>query len=194
MLAEQIHAEIAESIVVKQRMLAEQVATLAVIADAMLAALRNGGKLLFFGNGGSAADAQHLATEFVSKFRRNRQALAALALTTDTSLLTAIGNDFSFDDVFVRQIEALGRPGDVAFGLSTSGNSRNVVMAMQTARANGLTTIGFTGANGGQLKDEVELCFCAPSDSTARIQEAHITAAHAICEVIERELGIPQNR
>lgn len=194
MSAELIQAEIQESIATKRRMLSDHIAVLALIADTMTAALRGGNKLLFFGNGGSAADAQHIATEFVSKFRRNRQALAAIALTTDTSLLTAIGNDFTFDDVFTRQIEALGMPGDVAFGLSTSGNSRNVVNALQLARARGLITIGFTGADGGQLKDAAEFCFRAPSDSTARIQEAHITAAHAICEVIERELGIPQNR
>jgi D-sedoheptulose 7-phosphate isomerase len=182
----QIAAEFAESIQIKQRVLAEQLPALSRILQVLLKALGAGNKVLLFGNGGSAADAQHIAAELVSKFRRNRGALPAIALTTDTSILTSIGNDFGFEHAFARQIEALGQIGDVAIGLSTSGNSPNVLHGLHLASEMGLTAIGFTGQNGGKLKDVVDICFHAPSQSTARIQEIHITAAHALCELIEQ--------
>lgn len=182
----QIAAEFAESIQIKQRVLDEQLPVLSHILQVLLKALGTGNKVLLFGNGGSAADAQHIAAELVSKFRRNRGALPAIGLTTDTSILTSIGNDFGFEYAFSRQIEALGQIGDVAIGLSTSGNSPNVLNGLSMASDMGLTTIGFTGQDGGKLKDVVDICFHAPSQSTARIQEVHITAAHALCELVEQ--------
>lgn len=179
---------IGESIQVKKRVLEEQIATLNEIVGVLLRSLRSGHKVLLFGNGGSAADSQHIAAELVSKFRRERQALPAIALTTDTSILTSIGNDYSFDDIFARQVEAWGQEGDVAIGISTSGNSANVLKAFRMARDKGLTTVGLTGLDGGKLKDAVDVCFRAPSQSTPRIQEVHITVAHAICELLEQEL------
>ena len=182
-------AELEESIQVKKQVLDEQMPVLAEIAGSLLHALRAGHKILFFGNGGSAADSQHIAAELVSRFRRDREALPAIALTTDTSILTSVGNDYSFAEVFARQIAALGRPGDVALGISTSGNSPNVLQAMQVAKARGLVTVGFTGREGGKLKDSVDLCLRVPSQNTARIQEAHITVAHILCEIIEQEFS-----
>jgi D-sedoheptulose 7-phosphate isomerase len=155
-------------------------------ASAIREAHRAGGKLLIFGNGGSAADAQHMAAELVNRFQREREALAALALSTDTSVLTAIGNDYSFDRVFVRQIEALGRPGDVALGISTSGRSASVVTALETARSRGLKTIALTGRDGGAAGAAADVHVNVPDESTARIQEVHRTLIHAICELIER--------
>jgi D-sedoheptulose 7-phosphate isomerase len=149
----------------------------------------HGGKLLICGNGGSAADAQHVAAEFVGRFARERAAWPAMALTTNTSILTAIGNDYSFDRVFARQVEAFAVPGDVIVGISTSGNAANVIAAMKTARELGCQTIGFTGENGGRLKDGVDICLHAPSNVTARIQEVHIVVWHIVCEMIEQELS-----
>ena len=146
---------------------------------------RAGGKLLIFGNGGSAADAQHMAAELVNRFQRERAALAALALSTDASILTSIANDYSFDRVFVRQIEALGRPGDVALGISTSGGSPSVVTALESARAKGLRTIALTGRDGGAAALVADVHVNVPSDSTARVQEVHTTLIHAICELVE---------
>ena len=144
-----------------------------------------GGKLLVFGNGGSAADAQHLAAELVNRFQREREAIAAVALTTDASILTSVANDFSFDRVFVRQIEALGRPGDVALGISTSGTSANVVKGLETARARGLKTIALTGRDGGAVGKAADVHVNVPDESTARVQEVHGTLIHAICELVE---------
>lgn len=153
----------------------------AVIREATTA----GGKLLVFGNGGSAADAQHLAAELVNRFQRERAAIAAIALTTDASILTSVANDYSFDRVFVRQIEALGQPGDVALGISTSGGSANVVKALETARAKGLKTIALTGRDGGAVGTLVDVHVNVPEQSTARVQEVHRTLIHAMCELIE---------
>ncbi len=147
-----------------------------------------GGTVLLFGNGGSAADAQHMAAEFVSRFARERRALAAIALSTDTSILTAIGNDYSFDRVFVRQVEALGRPGDVAIGISTSGGSANVVQALEIARARGLRTIALTGRDGGAVGAAAEIHINVPDASTARVQEVHRTLIHVMCELVERSV------
>ncbi len=153
----------------------------ALSADAVAA----GGKLLFFGNGGSAADAQHLATELTVRFETDRRALPALALTTDTSTLTAIGNDLGFDALFARQIEAIGRPGDVAIGLTTSGRSPNVLRGLAAARAAGLTAAALSGRGGGDLVGLADPLLVVPADSTARIQEMHILLGHALCGVLE---------
>ncbi|MGH7493000.1 MAG: D-sedoheptulose-7-phosphate isomerase [bacterium] len=182
-------AELEDSIQVKRQVIAEQLAPLVEIVRLLLLAVREGNKIILFGNGGSAADSQHIAAELVSRFRRDREALPAIALTTDTSILTSVGNDYSFDEVFARQIAALGRRGDVAFALSTSGNSPNVLKAVKKAKEKGLATVGFTGQQGGHLKDSADICFRVPSQNTARIQEAHITAAHVMCEIIEREFS-----
>ncbi len=186
----QIAAIFEESVRVKERVIETQSETLAAITRLLIRALADGGKILIFGNGGSAADAQHIAGELVGRFLRERQALAAMALTTDTSIMTAIGNDYSFERVFARQIEALGQPGDVALAISTSGRSRNIVAALETARARGMATVAFTGEDGGELPGRVDYCFRVPSTSTPRIQEAHIAAGHAICELVELALGV----
>lgn len=151
-------------------------------------ALVNGNKVLFFGNGGSASDAQHLAAEFVVRYHKDRQALGAIALTTDTSILTAHSNDYSFDTVFDRQIAALGQAGDIAIGLSTSGNSSNVVNGIKTAKELGIWTCAFTGASGGQLLDLADDCVRIASDETARIQEGHIIVGHWLCEALDEKL------
>ena len=150
-------------------------------------ALRAGQKIMFFGNGGSAADAQHLATELVVRYRVNRRALPAIALTTDTSALTAIGNDFGFESLFSRQVEAICRAGDVAIGISTSGNSENVVRGLQAAKAAGAITVAFTGDGGGRLAGQVDVSIFIPSKITARIQEMHLMLGHALCDLLERE-------
>lgn len=151
-------------------------------------AFRSRRKLLIAGNGGSAADAQHFAGELVSRFYFDRPAIAAIALTTDTSVLTAIGNDYGFEKVFSRQIEALGKKGDVFIAISTSGNSLNVLKALEQARLQGLTTIGLTGRSGGLMKPLCDICICVPSESTPRIQECHLVLEHALCACIEEEL------
>ena len=159
----------------------------AVVAAARMVreATGAGGKLLVFGNGGSAADAQHLAAELVNRFQRERKAIAAIALTTDASILTSVANDFSFDRVFVRQIEALGRPGDVALGITTSGGSANVVKALEAAKAKGLNTIALTGRDGGAAGKLADIHVNVPEALTARVQEVHATLIHALCELIE---------
>jgi D-sedoheptulose 7-phosphate isomerase len=161
------------------------VEALALIARSLGA----GGKLLLFGNGGSAADAQHIAAELVIRYQTRRRALAAIALTTDTSALTACGNDFGFEAIFERQIEALGRPPDVVLALSTSGNSENVLRGLRQARAMRLPTVGFTGGAGGRMRDLCDVLIVVPSTVTARIQEMHITIAHVLCKALEQTLG-----
>jgi phosphoheptose isomerase len=157
------------------------------IADRIAQTLRAGGKLLIAGNGGSAADAQHFATELVVRFERRRAAFAALALSTDTSVLTAAANDFGYDRVFARQIEALGRPGDVALGISTSGESAHVLRGIEAATALGLRTIALTGRDGGPLGAAAAIHINVPDASTARVQEVHMTIIHAVCALVERE-------
>jgi D-sedoheptulose 7-phosphate isomerase len=157
--------------------------------DAWEQAVRGGGKILLFGNGGSAADAQHIATELVVRLHVNRPSISAIALTTDTSALTAAANDFGFESVFARQIEGLGRKGDLALGLSTSGDSGNVVRGLETARRLGLATAAFTGETGGKLIGIVDHCLCIPSADSARIQEMHITLGHLLCAGLEARLG-----
>lgn len=157
-------------------------------AQAMRDALRAGQKLLVFGNGGSASDAQHMAAELVGRFQRERAALAAIALTTDTSILTSIANDYSFKQVFGRQIEAIGQAGDVALGISTSGESPNVALALQVAKAKGMKAIALTGRDGGSVGRAADIHVNVPDQSTARVQEVHRTLIHVMCEVIEEDL------
>jgi D-sedoheptulose 7-phosphate isomerase len=157
-------------------------------AETLKAAFAKGGQLLVFGNGGSALDAQHFAAELVGRFSRERRALAAIALTTDTSIITSIANDYSFDKVFTRQIEALGRRGDVAWGISTSGTSRNVLDALRFAKSRGLSTIALTGRDGGAIGAAADLHLNVPHQVTARIQEVHRTLIHAVCELVERQV------
>ncbi len=161
-------------------------------AEALVTALRGGRTLLFFGNGGSAADAQHLAAEFVNRYVRDRPALPALALTTDTSVLTSIANDSEFKSVFARQVEAIGRPGDVAVGISTSGRSANVIEGLRTARARRLVTIGFCGEGGGAMRGLCDHLISVPSKTTARIQEVHILVGHILCQIVEETLYPPK--
>ncbi len=151
-------------------------------------ALQNGNKILFFGNGGSAADAQHLATELTVRYVKNRKAMAALSLSTDTSALTAIGNDFSFDDIFSRQIEALGREGDVAIAISTSGKSENVIRALEQAQSQGMIPAALSGRDGGRFQGLADPLIVVPSEVTAHIQEMHITLGHLLCEFLESSL------
>ncbi len=179
----------------EQRKVAE--ATEAALGDAFAgllaacaASIRGGGKILLFGNGGSAADAQHLATELTVRYKKDRKAIAAIALTTDSSALTAGGNDLGFDHIFARQIEALGRPGDIALGISTSGKSPNVVLALKQAKSMGLVTAAFSGRNGGDLPGLARHLLVVPSDTTARIQEMHITLGQMLCGALEIELGL----
>jgi len=167
------------------RGLAEQVA---LAASLCIDALRARGKILFAGNGGSAADAQHLAGELVSRFNYDRPGLCGIALTTDTSALTAIGNDYGYEYLFARQVEAVGRAGDVFIGISTSGKSPNVLRALDAAKAAGLRTIGFCGRSGGLMKERCDVSLCAPSDHTPKIQEAHIVIGHTICALIEGQI------
>jgi D-sedoheptulose 7-phosphate isomerase len=155
-------------------------------ARALERALRAGGKVLLFGNGGSAADAQHVAAELVGRFARERAPLPAVALTTDTSALTAISNDYGFEQVFARQLLALGRAGDVAVAISTSGRSRNVLVAAEAARARGLTVVALTGGDGGDLARLADICVNVPSSDTARVQECHLAVEHVICDMVER--------
>ncbi len=160
--------------------------------DVSAESVRNGNKILFFGNGGSAADAQHLATELTIRFHKDRAAIPALALTTDTSALTAAGNDIGFERIFSRQIEALGRAGDVAVGISTSGNSPNVLLALEEARRRAIVTIGLSGKDGGKMRDLCDILLIVPSQTTARIQEMHITLGHMFCAALEEKLGYLQ--
>ena len=162
--------------------------TARAVAAAMLAALRAGNKILLIGNGGSAADAQHIAAEIVGRYKQDRPAWAAMALTTDTSALTAIGNDFGFEQVFARQVQGLGRRGDVLLALTTSGRSRNILAALSSARDRGLITVGFTGSKGGTLGALCDHLVVAPSDDTPVIQQIHLAVAHGICDEIEQTL------
>jgi D-sedoheptulose 7-phosphate isomerase len=181
-------AALAESSEVKRQAADCLPADIARVAAAVAGSLGAGGKVLLFGNGGSAADAQHIAGELVGRFLLDRPALPAVALTTDTSVLTCVANDYAFEEVFARQVEALAKPGDVVIAISTSGNARNVIRGAEAARTAGATVIGMTGATGGALADLCDLCIRAPSEVTARIQEVHITAGHVICELVERAL------
>ena len=182
--------QISESITVKEAMLAdaELIAQVETIGDLIVDSYRNGGKVLLAGNGGSAADAQHIAAELVSRFTFDRPALPAMALTTDTSILTAISNDYGYESLFSRQLEANAKPGDVFIAISTSGNSPNIVRALTTASELGIATIGLTGATGGQMADLCRVCINIPSTDVPRIQEGHITIGHILCATTEHLL------
>ncbi len=184
------------SIATKQSLLRSQevVSTVAKVSELLVDALKQGKKVLLFGNGGSAADAQHIAAELVGRFAFDRPPLAALALSVNSSCVTAISNDYGFDQVFSRQLEALARPGDIAIGISTSGNSLNVQDAMSVAKKIGLHTVALTGRTGGSLRNMVDHCICAPSDETPRIQECHILIGHIISELVEREIFHEEGR
>jgi phosphoheptose isomerase len=181
---------IRETIALHERAIVASAAAVSEAAGVITTALKHGGKLLAFGNGGSAADAQHVAAELVGRFQRERRALAAIALTTDTSILTSVANDSQFDRVFARQVEALGKPGDVALGISTSGSSPNVLAAFAVARAAGVKTIALTGHDGGRLGTVADVHINVPSSSTPRVQEVHRTLLHVLCELIEEELTV----
>ena len=187
-MKEQIISRLRESADLKLRFAKESVADVEEAASIIIKSLKSGGKILIFGNGGSAADSQHIAAEFVNRYSKTRKAFAALALTTDTSILTSVPNDGSFNDVFSRQIEALGCKGDVVWGLTTSGTSENVIKGFKTAKSMGLKTIAFTGQDKSKLVKSTECCVSVPSKSTPRVQELHITLAHIVCELVEESL------
>lgn len=188
-MRDKIEKTIKESIAVKEAFIKSEISNLETAARTIIESLKKGGKVLVFGNGGSASDSQHIAAELVGRFKKERQPLAALALTVNTSILTAIANDYGYDAVFSRQVEALGRPGDVAIAISTSGKSGNVLEAVKKARLVGLKTIGLSGCGGGKLKEICDINIVVPSNDTARIQEAHIMAGHIICELVEEGNG-----
>jgi len=186
-----ISSNLVQSIMAKEAFAKESADSIVALAVQIIETFNNGGKLLIFGNGGSAADAQHMAAEFVNRFLINRRPLPALALTTDTSVLTSIGNDFSYDLIFVKQIQALGKPEDLALGISTSGTSANVVKALATARDMGLKTAALTGGNhppSGEINIVCDLILNVPSDSTPRIQESHLWVEHLLCEMVENSI------
>ncbi len=184
------------SIATKQLLLSNQevIADIARVSEIMVAAFEKGNKVFLFGNGGSAADSQHIAAEFVGRFAFDRPPLPALALSVNTSCLTAIGNDYGFDLTFARQLEALAKPGDVAIGISTSGNSPNVLQGLAAAKKLGLHTVAFAGCTGGKMKNAADFCICAPSNETPRIQECHILIGHIISGLVEATIFHEQSR
>ncbi len=184
----QIESSLNESISIRTELLSNCVEPVTQIANIMVESFRKGHSLYLMGNGGSAADAQHISGELVGRFKKDRSPLPALALTTDTSVLTAIANDFGYDQCFERQVDAFVKEGDVVIGLSTSGNSLSIIKAAQTAKKKGAKTIAFTGKGGGRIKEFVDVCLEIPSTDTARIQECHITIGHILCSIIEKEL------
>ena len=167
----------------------EQIEHIAAASALMAKALRAGRKIIWFGNGGSATQSQHMAAEFVGRFQRERRSLPSISLTENMASVTAIGNDYAFEQIFSRQLEGLAQPGDVAIGLSTSGNSPNVLRALQAAKVLELTTLGLTGKTGGRMSELCDLCICVPSTVTARIQEAHLTIGHLLCALVEDKLS-----
>ena len=177
-----------DSAELKMRFAADNAAKISQVVNVIVGALKKGNKILIFGNGGSAADAQHIAAEFVNRYLEERSPFPAIALTTDSSILTSVSNDRTFDEVFARQVAALGNPGDIAWGITTSGKSPNVIRAFETARARGLITMGFTGKDGGKVTPLVDYNLNVDSDVTPRIQETHLTLAHAICELVEKRM------
>ncbi len=188
---EKIKEELKNSISIKEKILTNQeiLENIKKSAEVIISALKNGKKLLICGNGGSAADSQHFAGEMIGRYKKERKAFKVIALTTDTSIITAWSNDYSFDTVFARQVEGLGEEGDVLFAISTSGNSVNVIKACEKAREKGLKIIGLAGKDGGQLKNYADICIIVPSNDTPRIQESHITIIHILCNLIESELA-----
>jgi phosphoheptose isomerase len=187
--ADIVRSTFADTIALHQRVMAADPGPVLAAAAAIVAAMKHGGTMLAFGNGGSAADAQHVASELVGRFERQRGGFAAIALTTDASVLTSVSNDYGYERVFARQIEALGRKGDVAMGITTSGASANVIAAFEAARARGLQTIALTGRDGGAAGRAADIHINVPSASTARAQEVHRTLLHVICDLVERHLA-----
>ncbi len=184
-MKEKIQNIFAESIRVKEETLKANTDSIIKAVEEIIKALKNNGKILLMGNGGSAADSQHIAAEFIGRFQKERRSLPAIALTTDSSILTALGNDYGFDAIFARQIEGLGKPGDIIFAISTSGNSKNIIEGVKKAKQLGIKTIGLTGCEGGKLAGLCDINLIAASKVTARIQESHICIAHTICELVE---------
>jgi len=187
-MIEEIKLQFKENIELHQRLIDEISPQIEKAGQLIIEAYKKGNKLLLCGNGGSAADAQHIAAELVGRFKKERSALPAISLTTDTSILTALSNDYSYETVFSRQIEALGRPGDLLIAISTSGNSGNVINALSAAKAKNIKTIALLGGNGGKMKDLASLSIIVPSQNTARVQESHILIGHIICGLVESNL------
>ena len=187
-MREKIKEILLESIQVKEELLRSKVGVIREIAELLIESLKKGGKAILFGNGGSAADSQHIAAEFIGRFKKDRAALAAIALTTNSSIITALANDYGYEVIFSKQVEALGEKNDIAIGLSTSGKARNVILGLKQAKKRGLKTIAFTGGDGGEVAKIADISLIIPSAITARIQEAHITVGHIICELAEQEL------
>jgi D-sedoheptulose 7-phosphate isomerase len=185
---ERIKDILLESIQVKEEILRKQIGQIAEIAQLMIDCLKKDGKVIVFGNGGSASDSQHIAAELVGRFKKDRSALAGIALTTNTAILTSLANDYGYDVVFSRQVEALGKKNDVVLGISTSGKAKNVALGIKQAKKMGIKTVALSGGDGGDIVKLADLSLVVPSKITARIQEAHITIAHIICEMIEQEL------
>lgn len=175
-----------EEIIQNFQNLKKQSQEIDAIAKAWIETLTQGKKIIFCGNGGSAADCQHLSAELIGRYKLNRPALASVTLTTDTSALTAIGNDFGFEQIFARQVEGLGQEGDILVGISTSGNSKNILAAFEIAKKKNIRTIAFTGQTGGQMKNIVDICLCVPSTITNNIQEMHIATGHILCDIVEK--------
>ena len=187
-MRERIKDILLESIQVKEEILRNQIDQIAQIAQLMIDCLKKDGKVIVFGNGGSASDSQHIAAELVGRFKKDRSALAGIALTTNTSILTSLANDYGYDVVFSRQVEALGKKNDVVLGISTSGKAKNVALGIKQAKKMGIKTVALSGGDGGDIVKLADVSLVVPSKITARIQEAHITIAHIICEIIEQEL------
>ncbi|MFH1868313.1 MAG: D-sedoheptulose 7-phosphate isomerase [Candidatus Omnitrophota bacterium] len=179
---------IRDSIRVKEAVLATMSKDIKTVANMMAAAIKKGGKIILFGNGGSAADAQHIAAELIGRFKLERQGLAAISLTTNTSIITSIANDYGYEEIFSRQLEGIALDNDLAIGISTSGNARNVITGMIEAKKLGLKTVALTGSGGGELSTIADISLVVPSDNTPRIQEAHITIGHVLCELVEQNL------
>ncbi|GAQ95067.1 D-sedoheptulose 7-phosphate isomerase [Thermodesulfovibrio aggregans] len=184
-IEEKIKKAFEESIRVKEQFFKENINLIKEVSEIIAKTLNEGGKILIFGNGGSATDASHIAAEFVNRFKRERPGLPAIALNTDMAVITAIANDYDYSEIFAKQIKALGNSGDIAIGISTSGSSRNVIKAVEVAKKRGLKTIAFTSTKGEKLISKVDYAFAVPSEDTPRIQETHITLGHIICEVVE---------
>lgn len=177
-----------ESIQVKEQILHSHIGEIVEMSESIIGSLKKNGKVILFGNGGSAGDSQHIAAEFVGRFKKDRTALAAIALTTNTSILTSLANDYGYDIVFAKQVEGLAQKNDVVIGISTSGKAKNVILGIKQAKKMGLTTIALTGGDGGELAKTADTALIVPSSITARIQEAHITIGHIICEIVEQTL------
>ena len=182
-----------ESIRVKEQTLKDNLSQIIKAVEEIIKVFQNNGKIFFMGNGGSAADSQHIAAEFIGLFQKKRRSLPAIALTTDTSILTALGNDYGYEVIFSRQLEGLGKKGDIVVGISTSGNSKNVIAGVKKAKALGIKSISLTGCKGGKLAELCDINLIVPSNKTARIQESHICIAHSICELVENQFSDNRN-